>query len=162
MPSMENKANIRANLWSVSKGSDLVPHLAELSLGDVGGTLTPITSMRTGQDVIGHIVTKRTGQGELIFEQTSATEIKEALGLGAAAAPRNFAAIGSQPTPFALTFHDPQAGEDASGDIHFYSCVWGTPRFAERNGIKAMIVPFLTQVDSSGNVGRIGPATDPI
>lgn len=157
MADMQNLAEVRANLVEVKLGSDKGPYEVSVEL-KVGHDWIPVTSARTGSDLLARIVGGRMAEGRLVTNQSSAAVIKKALGLSGSA-PVNALAVGTQATPMSMTIHDPADGASEAHDVYFPAVVFDEVGFNLTGaGTRNLTLPFKALRDSNGLTFRIGPA----
>lgn len=159
MANHEAVANARADNWEIFLGADNSPLWGALSLPLRPG-MTPITSGRYGESVLGFLETNPTFQFEITWRQSAPDDIKRIMGVSGAG-PHSFpASIGAQPTPQVIRFHDPAAGENTDGDLYILAAVSLGPAInSDGAGMKEWVQQFHATLDlTTGKVWRLGAA----
>lgn len=157
MASQENASALRGDLWEVKKGADRLPHFAEIEI-KVGEVWTRVKSKRSGNS-IASMLTGVEAAVRLTFVQCTEIELREFLQTIGAAAPRKAPTVGTTAALFALTLHDPAAGNNADGDLYFPAASYAGVEVVQVDGVKSLRVEIHCHHDDTlGSWMRLGPA----
>lgn len=158
MANRESVSGQKADLWAllIGAGGDTAPLSSAL---DVGMTydVAKKTSTKTGTTPQGAVVVGCMIEGKCTFNQAHYATFKELLNMSAVA-PSNMKVAGDELTGIQLTFHDPNAGVDVSGDIVVLGAIFTSLKRASDGQALGEWEAEFFGVAVGGIVGRIGAA----
>ena len=158
---MADRANFdeyRADIWIPTIDGDLLEHHASIEIPDFPYGLVDIKSGRTGGDVHGKMVWRRTFDFKFTLYQATELQFARYLEMDDIVAPVYPLAVGRQLPKHTLSLHDPQA-PDALGDFHILAATFNsiapTPGNSEQ---KQITVSCTATIDAAtGESIRRGP-----
>lgn len=158
MADMQNVANVRADMYKISIGTDEAPHDVGLSLA-IDYAAIKVFTQRKGKRPIDTLVGGLDVPFAITFEQSVKAEMLVYLGITAGSGAEKPLAVGAAIPTKLLRFHHPNDSDDAN-DIVLYAAVFTkVSQDVDGDGVLLTKVEGYAQEDSNGDILRIGAAT---